>query len=138
MDKTWRSRVFGQGRTRSGGPRLCADRSGAKNSTPLWSIFDAKSELFEFGFCALSILLINNSDVLLLISISVQIFEVDDLICNTLGGMLGFVMTPVFVFMLPKRERMDEIAYKRGQVVSEFRRAVAWIIDIVVIIFAGE
>ena len=35
MDKTWRSRVFGQGRTRSGGPRLCADRSGAKNSTPL-------------------------------------------------------------------------------------------------------
>lgn len=34
MDKTWRSRVFGQGRTRSGGPRLCADRSGAKNSTP--------------------------------------------------------------------------------------------------------
>ena len=74
MDKTWRSRVFGQGRTRSGGPRLCADRSGAKNSTPLWSIFDAKSELFEFGFCALSILLINNSDVLLLISISVQIF----------------------------------------------------------------
>lgn len=74
MDKTWRSRVFGQGRTRSGGPRLCADRSGAKNSTPLWSIFDAKSELFEFGFCALSILLINNSDVLLLITISVQIF----------------------------------------------------------------
>ena len=34
MDKTWRSRVFGQGRTRSGGPRFCADRSGAKNSTP--------------------------------------------------------------------------------------------------------
>ena len=34
MDKTWRSRFFGQGRTRSGGPRLCADRSGAKNSTP--------------------------------------------------------------------------------------------------------
>ena len=60
----------------------------------------------------------------------------DDLICNTLGGMLGFVMTPVFVFMLPKHERMDEIAYKRGQVVSEFRRAVAWIIDIVVIIIA--
>ena len=62
-----------------------------------------------------------------------RFFEVDDLICNTLGGMLGFVMTPVLVFMLPKRERMDEIAYKRGQVVSEFRRAVAWIIDIVVI-----
>ena len=62
-----------------------------------------------------------------------RFFEVDDLICNTLGGMAGFIMTPMFVFMLPKRERMDEIAYKRGQIVSEFRRAAAWIIDIVVI-----
>jgi len=35
MDKTWRSRVFGQGRTRSGGPRLCADWSEEFDSL-LW------------------------------------------------------------------------------------------------------
>ena len=35
--------------------------------------------------------------------------------------------------MLPKRDRLDEAAYKRGQIVSEFRRGVAWIIDMVII-----
>ena len=62
-----------------------------------------------------------------------RFFEVDDLICNTLGGMLGYVMTPVFVFMLPKRERMDEVAYNRGQIVSEFRRIIAWALDMFII-----
>ena len=60
-------------------------------------------------------------------------FEVDDLICNTLGGVLGYVMTPLFVFMLPDRDKLDEIAYRKGQIVSEFRRGVAWCIDMVII-----
>ena len=64
---------------------------------------------------------------------SYRFFEVDDLICNTLGGMIGFWMTPVFVFMLPKRDRMDEIAYNRGQIVSEFRRIIAWTLDMIVL-----
>ena len=38
MDKTWRSRVFGQGRTRSGGPRLCADWSEEFDSL-LWGMW---------------------------------------------------------------------------------------------------
>ena len=42
-------------------------------------------------------------------------------------------MTPVFVFMLPKRERMDEVAYNRGQIVSEFRRIIAWALDMFII-----
>lgn len=35
--------------------------------------------------------------------------------------------------MLPKRDRLDEAAYKRGQIVSEFRERCAWIIDMVII-----
>ena len=35
-----------------------------------------------------------------------RFFEVDDLICNTLGGMVGFWVMPAVVFMLPKRDRM--------------------------------
>ena len=42
-------------------------------------------------------------------------------------------MTPLFVFMLPKRERMDEVAYNRGQIVSEFRRIIAWALDMFII-----
>lgn len=62
-----------------------------------------------------------------------RFFEVDDLICNTLGGLVGYLITPLLVFMLPDRDRIDEIAYKKGQIVSEFRRGFAWIIDIAVI-----
>lgn len=62
-----------------------------------------------------------------------RFFEIDDLICNTLGGMAGYVITPLLVFMLPDRDRIDEIAYKKGQVVSEFRRGIAWCIDMVLI-----
>lgn len=63
-----------------------------------------------------------------------RFFEIDDLICNTLGGMTGYLITPLFVFFIPKRERLDEMAYSRGEIVSEFRRIVAWIIDIALII----
>lgn len=62
-----------------------------------------------------------------------RFFEVDDLICNTLGGMVGYAITPLLVFMLPKRERLDEIAYNRGQIVSEFRRIIAWTLDMVLV-----
>lgn len=62
-----------------------------------------------------------------------RFFDVDDLICNTSGGVLGYIITPLFVFMLPDRDKLDEIAYKKGRVVSEFRRGIAWCIDMVII-----
>ena len=42
---------------------------------------------------------------------------------------MGFWVAPAVVFMLPKRDRMDEVAYNRGQIVSEFRRIIAWALD---------
>lgn len=48
---------------------------------------------------------------------------------NTIGGALGFIMTPVFTFMLPTRARMDEISYQKGKTVSLTRRTVAYFID---------
>lgn len=56
-------------------------------------------------------------------------FEVDDLICNTLGGMLGFAVTPLLVHFLPTRERLDEIAYTKGHKVSYIRRLLALLTD---------
>ena len=46
---------------------------------------------------------------------------------------MGFWVMPAVVFMLPKRDRMDEVAYNRGQIVSEFRRIIAWALDMLVI-----
>ena len=62
-----------------------------------------------------------------------RFFEVDDLICNTLGGIAGYMVTPLLVFLLPDRNKIDEIAYKKGQIVSEFRRGIAWCIDIFIV-----
>ena len=58
-----------------------------------------------------------------------RIFDVDDLITNTLGGVLGYFITPFFCFFLPSRDRMDEKAYKKGEKVSFSRRFVAFSID---------
>ena len=51
-----------------------------------------------------------------------RLFDVDDLITNTLGGMLGYAITPVFAHFLVSRSRMDEKAYDRGRSVSPLRR----------------
>lgn len=58
-----------------------------------------------------------------------RLFDVNDLLTNTLGGALGFIIEPVFTFMLPTRARMDEVSYEKGKTVSLTRRLVAYLID---------
>ena len=36
-----------------------------------------------------------------------RLFDVDDLLCNTLGGMLGYFITGIFLKILPDREKID-------------------------------
>lgn len=67
-----------------------------------------------------------------------RLFDVDDLIINTLGGMLGYAITPLFGFFLPTREEIDENAYKKGVNVSKLRRFIAFLIDFLFIIFVGS
>lgn len=66
-----------------------------------------------------------------------RLFEVDDLIWNTTGGLLGFLLTPLFTFFLPKRERLDEVAYHRGRQVSPLRRGIATGIDLAFTFFCA-
>lgn len=62
-----------------------------------------------------------------------RLFDVDDLITNTLGGMLGYVLTPLITHFLPTRARIDEVAYDKGKSVSALRRAIAFFLDLLVI-----
>lgn len=64
-----------------------------------------------------------------------RFFEVDDLICNTLGGMLGYLITPALLFFLPSRERLDQMSYKKGATVSATRRTFALFIDLGIVLF---
>ncbi len=62
-----------------------------------------------------------------------RLFDVDDLFVNTLGGFLGFVITPLISRFLPSREALDEKAYLNGQKVSYPRRFIASLIDFVIV-----
>ena len=63
-------------------------------------------------------------------------FQVDDLILNTLGGLIGYgVLTPILSFILPSRDRIDETSILRGNRVSLLRRGVALFIDTVFGVF---
>lgn len=63
-----------------------------------------------------------------------RLFDVDDLFINTLGGIIGFCISPLLSFFLPSREKLDSDSFEMGQYVSSFRRFCAFVIDWVVII----
>ena len=58
-----------------------------------------------------------------------RLADVDDLITNTLGGLLGYWAAPIFMRFLPSKERMDSVAYRRGEQVSLTRRFFAGAVD---------
>lgn len=59
-----------------------------------------------------------------------RLFDVDDLIINTLGGLLGYIITPIFMIVLPSRQELDAKSYKKGQKVTLLRRCIAMFIDV--------
>ena len=61
-----------------------------------------------------------------------RLFDVDDLFINTLGGIIGYLITPIVTIFLPARDEIDKLSYKRGKVVSSYRRFLAFLIDLFV------
>ena len=59
---------------------------------------------------------------------SYRLCDVNDLINNTTGGLIGFLIAPLFSF-LPSRESIDDKSYLKGLSVSVLRKGVALIID---------
>lgn len=61
--------------------------------------------------------------------------EVDDLINNTLGAMIGYWITPLFSLILPKRDEIDQMSYTKGLAVTLPRRFFAFFFDSVIFLF---
>lgn len=59
---------------------------------------------------------------------SYRLCDINDLINNTTGGVIGFFIAPLFSF-LPSRESIDDKSYLNGRTVSVLRKGVALIID---------
>lgn len=62
-----------------------------------------------------------------------RLFDVDDLIINTFGGLVGYIFTPVISIFLPSRDKLDQESYKRGKQVSYLRRLCSFILDWMII-----
>ena len=60
-----------------------------------------------------------------------RLFDVDDLITNTLGGLLGFLLAGALAKFLPTRAEIDQKSYDRSQKISLLRRFIAMFFDIV-------
>ena len=62
-----------------------------------------------------------------------RLFDVDDLIQNTSGAMLGFWIMGPFVKVLPTMASINEHAYVKGVRPSFIRRVVSLILDVVIL-----
>lgn len=62
-----------------------------------------------------------------------RLFDVDDLILNTLGGLLGYVIAKPFIKILPNKEKINENALEKGKIVSGFRRTTTFILDLFIL-----
>lgn len=63
-----------------------------------------------------------------------RLFDVDDLMINTFGGVLGYLVTPLFSWILPTKDKLDQISYEKGRHVTFTRRMIAFGIDIIIIV----
>lgn len=62
-----------------------------------------------------------------------RLFDVDDLLLNTLGGVAGYGLSHLFRRLLPSREKIDAASKEKGQIVSYSRRAFALWVDAILI-----
>lgn len=58
--------------------------------------------------------------------------DINDLITNTFGGYLGYVITPLLTHFLPTRDELDELSRKSGEHVTLFRELIAAAIDLTI------
>lgn len=67
-----------------------------------------------------------------------RLCDVNDLINNTTGGILGFLIEALFSMFLPDRDKIDDKSYLKGRNVSVLRKGVALTIDyfLIIAIFA--
>ena len=59
-----------------------------------------------------------------------RLFDVDDLIMNTLGGLIGYCLMSLPSRLLPSRQKIDADSFRAGMHVSGLRRLTIFLFDI--------
>jgi len=87
---------------------------------------------FFYSFCfALFFELTQLSGLYFIYPRSYRVFDVDDLILNTSGGVIGYFVGSLFLKFLPNREEIDRKSIAKGSNVSVLRRSLAFFLDII-------
>lgn len=58
-----------------------------------------------------------------------RLFDIDDLLMNTLGGVIGFYLMGLIKNFLPTRDEIDAYSLEKGKVVSGLRRVTVFCLD---------
>ena len=94
--------------------------------------YDFKKTLF-YSFClTLFFELTQLSGLYFIYPRGYRVFDVDDLILNTLGGIIGYFLAYIPIKLLPNRQEIDENSYEKGTKVSILKRFTTFIIDFVI------
>ena len=100
-----------------------------------YSEFDFKKTLF-YSFClTLFFELTQLSGLYFIYPRGYRVFDVDDLILNTLGGVIGYLLAFIPLKFLPTRKEIDQSSLVKGQKVSILRRAFSFGIDMGIFLF---
>lgn len=67
-----------------------------------------------------------------------RVFDVDDLLLNTLGGVIGYFIGNALSKVLPSQEEINEAAYKDSKNISIFRRYTCQLVDLIIIFLLLE
>lgn len=62
-----------------------------------------------------------------------RLFDVDDLILNTFGGILGYAVTPYLTYFIPSIDKVDSKLSDKAKRVSLTKRIIYLLIDILII-----
>lgn len=63
-----------------------------------------------------------------------RLFDVDDLILNTFGGLLGYFLSRPITYFIPEIDKVNEKAKEKGKIISGFRRTVVILLDLFIFI----
>lgn len=91
--------------------------------------FDFKKTAF-YAFClTLFFELTQLSGLYFIYPRGYRVFDVDDLILNTLGGIIGYFLAFIPLKILPTRKEIDEEAKEKAKSISILKRSMTFLID---------
>lgn len=66
-----------------------------------------------------------------------RLFDVDDLLLNTIGGIIGYAVAQPLVRVLPDPDKITEVSREKSKIVSGLRRSLAFSLDLVLCLIGG-